>query len=55
MQIRSPGRIPIAHMMRAWALAIVRQSLRPTEKAVGRPVVPLVPCTWKTSLSGMHR
>ena len=52
MQIMSPGRRPMPHMMRACALAIVRQSLRPRPKAVGRPVVPLVPCTWKISESG---
>ena len=55
MQIKSPGLSPIAHMMRAWALAIARQSLRPMAKAVGCPVVPLVPWTWKTSASGTHR
>jgi hypothetical protein len=42
MQIVSPGRMPMAHMIRACALAMARQSFRPTPKAVGRPVVPLV-------------
>ncbi len=55
MQIMSPGRMPIAHMMRAWALAMAIQSLRPMAKAVGRPVVPLVPWMWNTSASGMQR
>jgi hypothetical protein len=51
----SPGRMPMPHMMRACALAMWFQSSRPMAKAVGRPVVPLVPWMWKTSLSGMHR
>jgi len=51
----SPGRIPIAYMIRACALAMFRQSSRPTAKAVGRPVVPDVPWTWKTSDSAMQR
>ncbi|MEI9899431.1 MAG: hypothetical protein WDN31_04045 [Hyphomicrobium sp.] len=55
MQTISPGRMPIAHMMRAWAFAIADQSLRPIANAVGRPVVPLVPWMWKISLSGTHR
>src|SRR5437764_405601 len=38
----SPGRIPIAYMIRACALAMFRQSSRPTAKAVGRPVGPAV-------------
>ena len=42
-QIMSPGLSPMPHMMRACAFAIARQSLRPIAKAVGRPVVPLVP------------
>ena len=40
MKMVSHGRMPIAHMMRAWALAIASQSARPIAKAVGRPVVP---------------
>jgi hypothetical protein len=34
----SVGRMPAPHMMRAWAQAMRRQSLRLTAKAVGRPV-----------------
>ena len=51
----SPGRMPMPYMIRACALAMLRQSSRPTAKAVGRPVVPEVPCTWKISDSGMQR
>jgi hypothetical protein len=43
MNTVSPGRMPIPHMMRAWALAIACQSPRPMPNAVGRPVVPEVP------------
>ncbi len=43
------------HIILACAFAIARQSPRPIANAVGRPVVPLVPWMWKTSLSGTHR
>jgi hypothetical protein len=43
MQTMSPGRIPMPHITRAWALAMARQSSREMAKAVGRPVVPEVP------------
>jgi hypothetical protein len=45
MNTVSPGRMPMPYMMRAWLLAMVSQSARPMPKAVGRPVVPDVPCT----------
>ena len=54
MKTVSDGRMPIAHMIRAWALAIARQSPSPMPNAVGRPVVPLVPCTRTTSSGSMH-
>ena len=50
MKTVSDGRMPIPHMIRACALAIARQSSRPMPNAVGRPVVPLVPCTRTTSV-----
>ena len=51
----SPGRNPMPHMMRAWALPMASQSPLPTAKAVGRPVVPEVPWMWWISSSGMQR
>ena len=42
---RSPGRMPIPHITRACDSAIRPQSPRPMPNAVGRPVVPEVPCT----------
>ncbi len=39
----SLGRMPMPHMMRAWALAMLFQSSRPIANTVGRPVVPDVP------------
>jgi len=55
MNTMSPGRIPIPHMMRAWALAMARQSAWLMPKAVGRPVVPEVPWMCQTSPSGTQR
>ena len=55
MKTTSPGRMPMAHMTRAWLLAIACQSPRPMANMVGRPVVPEVPWMWWTSDWGMHR
>jgi hypothetical protein len=55
MKTRIPGRMPIAHITRACASAIRRQSARPMPNAVGRPVVPEVPCTRVISPGGTHK
>ena len=53
--MRSPGRMPAPHRMRAWASPMRVQSSAPTPKTVGRPVVPLVPWMRATSEGSMQR
>jgi hypothetical protein len=53
--MRSPGRMPAPHRMRACAAAMRSQSSAPTPNTVGRPVVPLVPWMRATAAGSMQR